>query len=1116
MRSDMAVRYLLALIVVAGLAAVLVVPFAADAAVRQVALSSGPGSHGGSVESGPQSPDLGLRSLPLVEPDGVVEKAFGGQGAWRDSEKLARQAITDVARSGRLERELGQLWPAMAEAAKGFDGYEDKELGDHPERWYPSVRGVIAKWSDDRVRAHSSALNEMASSLLIASSSHSEPTGGWEITAGTSAGAMVLFDRLRRVVPSCSAEVNYTLTLSLGQHPREAALRPAIKRMLGACPGDRDAAWLASEAAESLHWVERTPDDLLIEDEDARARMTRSSIADAFRTLPDDPLRHAAEGFFTLQRAEWALATGVQPFLARERAQDAVALFRTARSTADHPTLMAAEGRALAVLGDLKNANELLARAAQLAPDLAIAQTLRAEFLEQAGDWQQAAQHAKPVYPSGSGRSLAPTGFGREPTWDPVQLAVTEASPTWVPDPTYVMGAGGLVLDLGALPAYRTDRYVTPPMPAQVQVTTCPAVGQIRRLLVLGRYKDALRVYDETINLRASQEWRNTYSQPCERPVSLAAVAAQLANDNQRRDRLLAEGDGALDEMFDVAQNVLRYGKAFEKAVDVTDMWAQASPGNGLAHHRAAEIHYLTGNLAEADAAFSRAVELYRQAPPGEEVPAYWRGDPDGLTQLVAVQRGIITQQQGNADAARSAFGQVAAATVEYSDVYMAAREYALLQLGILELRDNRPEAAAAALGEIASPDMIAAGPVANNLALALALSDRGAEAVPIAQRAVDEDPANPIYLETLALAQQASGDKDAAQETYARATEKDPSLFTASNNEAILLARDGKLDEARARLQASLSANPGYAKAWANLAMVELARGTPDGYLRAVGAQAIATGLDPGLRGVGYGWQVELGVYDTGIDLSRPLPPEWSFAKAASPVMPGVTFVMVLLVMLRLAQTLAGESVSGWASEKLVAATHWLGGRTGGWLGGRVGGLKLPQTTPGWVTTAIAAAMAVMLSAQAPDFSLWEHLTLGVGMLGLVAGFSLTRRFVAGHTVTERTWWPLVIVAAVLSALSLPLLPIPSLEGPAPQTRAARIGGLLFLASVAVSMVVVELLSGSPVARAIAVSAVLMAATALLPFKQMDGQVIAGRWPNVTISAVLLAFSIAFAMLWL
>lgn len=1115
MRSDTAVRYILALIVVTGLATVLVVPFAADAAVRQVALSSGSWGQGGTAEPGPMSPDLGLRRLPLVEPEGAVEKAFG-QGSWRDSQKSTRRAITDVARSSGLERELAELWPAMSKAAKGVgDNYYDREFGDHPERWYPVVRKVVLAWPDSRIRAQRGALNELAASLLIASSSHG--AGDWGTGAGTSAGALVLFDRLRQVNPSCDAEVNYALTLSLGQHPREAALRPVTKRMLAACPSDGNAAWLASEIAESLHWVERAGGDLLIEDESARAEVTRAFIVGAFETAPDGPLRSAAEGFFVLQRAEKALAEETMPFTARERAKEALTLFRDARSKADHPALMAAEARALAVLGDLVNANMLLASAAQLAPETGIIQTLRAEQLERAGDWEQAVRHAKPIYPASGNLSLAPTGFGLDPTWDPVQLAVTDAAPTWVMDPTFQSGAGGLILDLSALPAYRTDRFVTAPRPAQTQVTSCPATGQIRRLLVVGRYADALRVYDDTVGVLASKQWRNTYGESCERPVALAAVAAQLASDSQRRDRLLAEGDGvSLDEMFDVAQNVLRYGKAFEKAVDVTSMWAQASPGNGLSHHRAAEIHYLTGNLAEADAAFSRAVERYGQALPGEEVPGYWRGDPDGLTQLVAVQRGIIAEQQGDAEAARSAFTGVAAAALDYSEVYSVAREYALLQLGILELRDNRPEAAAAALGEIASPDMIAAGPVANNLALALALSDRGAEAVPIAQRAVDEDPANPIYLETLALAQQASGDKDAAQETYARATEKDPSLFTASNNEAILLAGDGKLDEARARLQASLSANPGYAKAWANLAMVELARGTPDGYLRAVGAQAIATGLDLGLRGVGYGWQVELGVYDTGIDLSRPLPPEWSFAKAASPVMPGLTFVMVLLVMLRLAQTFASESVSGWVSEKLVAATHWLGGRTGGWLGGRVGGLRLPQTTPGWVTTVIAAAMAVMLSAQAPDFSLWEHLTLGMGMLGLVAGFSLTRRFVAGHTVTERTWWPLVIVAAVVSALSLPLLPIPSLEGPASRTRIARLGGLLFLASVAVSMVVVALISGSPVARAIAVSAVMMAATALLPFKQMDGQAIAGRWLNVTISVVLLAFSIAFAMLWL
>lgn len=72
-------------------------------------------------------------------------------------------------------------------------------------------------------------------------------------------------------------------------------------------------------------------------------------------------------------------------------------------------------------------------------------------------------------------------------------------------------------------------------------------------------------------------------------------------------------------------------------------------------------------------------------------------------------------------------------------------------------------------------------------------------------------------------MIQQTSGQTDAAQATYLALTQDYPELPEPHNNLAVLLAAQGKVQEARAELDLALRANPGYATAHENLGDVYL-----------------------------------------------------------------------------------------------------------------------------------------------------------------------------------------------------------------------------------------------------------------------------------------------------
>ena len=133
--------------------------------------------------------------------------------------------------------------------------------------------------------------------------------------------------------------------------------------------------------------------------------------------------------------------------------------------------------------------------------------------------------------------------------------------------------------------------------------------------------------------------------------------------------------------------------------------------------------------------------------------------------------------------------------------------------------------------------------------------------------------------------------------------------------------------DEAAvAALRRAVGAEPGYALGWFNLGVVLAGMG-PAHLLASQGALARAFTLDPDLRDREREPTIDARTYRTGLDVSRPLPPEWTFA-ASQKQAPAKTvgFVALLLAAFALSRTLAargsGRSLAGTWLSPLDRAT--------------------------------------------------------------------------------------------------------------------------------------------------------------------------------------------------
>lgn len=156
------------------------------------------------------------------------------------------------------------------------------------------------------------------------------------------------------------------------------------------------------------------------------------------------------------------------------------------------------------------------------------------------------------------------------------------------------------------------------------------------------------------------------------------------------------------------------------------------------------------------------------------------------------------------------------------------------------------------------------------------------------------------------------------AAETFDRAAlDNDPGAYPAANDLAILLGKNGDLAGAEELLEHAIRARPDYALGWFNLGVIHSQMG-PLHLLQSQGAFSRAIALDDAFRNAERRLTMDTRVYRTGLDLSKPLPGNWSFT-SNQPFSPTVSagLLAVLLAAVGLARRQSQEG-SAWSDQAL------------------------------------------------------------------------------------------------------------------------------------------------------------------------------------------------------
>jgi cellulose synthase operon protein C len=293
-------------------------------------------------------------------------------------------------------------------------------------------------------------------------------------------------------------------------------------------------------------------------------------------------------------------------------------------------------------------------------------------------------------------------------------------------------------------------------------------------------------------------------------------------------------------------------------------------------------------------------------------------------------------------------------------------------------------------------------------------------------------------------------------------------------------LARLHEDDRAVAALRQAVGGRPAYALGWFNLGVLYDRLG-PQHLLASQGAFARAFTLDPALRDRARRLAVDRSIYETSLDLSKPLPPHWSLAQVRTEAPAAAAG---LLAACTLALGLARKANSGDARGVLGKVVE----PVTGWLA------RLPLLRrlrhPGW---ALAVTTVTFLLAEARHLTgrTTEVMGYGIGVL-LVACVAVRARSVVsrrrGSTAPQATWGPGLLFGVATGAAGLPWAPLPTIS-PSPHDVRLHWTAPAALALLGLPLLLEAALLAVPLTRLLAVATVIMAASVLTPVEPLDGK---------------------------
>jgi cellulose synthase operon protein C len=1015
-------------------------------------------------------PNRLVRDLPGGLPDGISVDSPA------DLQTIAGQALGQGGGHTLLTLLAPRAEPLRETAVGGRLGF-----APYPYR-YPAMTRLLDQAPG---YARTPEARELGAALVVLASRPGEYGNAFPNAA---AAAFAVLDRAR-ADGDCDAQLNLLLLVAADDQPRDAVVREEARRAESVCPEDPTPGWLLGQYQSQRANLDPTAGlfgDPVPADAQQQALATFARLEER---LPGSAASIAGA-------ADVHLRTGIrlaesQRFTARHALRTAAAGYRKAYSMgADEAAIGLA--RALVGLGEPARAAALLrdwiaahAPSGPLLELLTIAEEAAHEFGRAEWTALELAERGPGAYPAGPPFFPIPNfeevyeTTGRDPL-GPQSLGTDTYAPLAVSLQPSPGGADASVNDVSFIPVFRADYPIVGIEPS------CPGRAWRRDAVLAGRARAALVNFPADPesafkDVRPSRQGPRSCTYGAEDLRDLARLEAGLpvTGDRERRDQLA-----------DHRQNLWRWAGNLPHAEQVIQVWAkEAGPTAPLPMLRLGEVQYLQGRYDDAAAAFDVAARRTRDADYnndlGVDQALLGRGASllragraaEGLTLLRTVA-GFAEYAVAFHRRSQYPWLRVDFATVAYharAQLADAERESGNLHAAIEDYNAARELLPALPGTEVTGvrPERIDANQALADLALG-----RVTAAAQEINRALRADPMNPAFLMTAGFVADRAGEVETAARYDAATLTSDPGAFPAANDLGVELARLHRNDEAVTALRRAVGARPDYALGWFNLGVVYSRMG-PARVLESQGALARAFELDPALRDRRRVLTIDAQTYRTGLDLSKPLPPGWSFAQLQQrTLIPSAGLLAVLVLGLGLARVAGSGTRTELAQDWLEAAAQRLE--------------RLPLVNrlrnPWWAlaVTVLVFALPVVLHARSRVVDLGA-LALGVLLLALVA--MRARTLVAhrtGLTVYNESWGPGVAFGMV-TAVVAPWAPLPVARttDDAPRVHAAApvalalVGVVLFVESVAFQV---------PLTRSLAQAALIMVASTLVPVGPLDG----------------------------
>jgi tetratricopeptide (TPR) repeat protein len=1002
-----------------------------------------------------------VRELPVLA---TVNGVPGGP-ATPDRTAVGRDAIDLLGPAHG--RQLAALLRSPAESV----GAVGDLVGGYPYR-YRSLERILGPLPQRLSSAQVARATALAAQLLV----------GPGHRPNDAPIAFALLDRAR-AGGACAPQLDLLLVVAAQDPPVESQARREAQRAQRACPRDPTPSWLLGQL------------QLQLDDPGARA---------TFRRLEREFPRSAAgwSGDADVKLVQAAFEPSGRVFVARRLELEALLRLRRAARLDGDPGLHAGIAIAQFGLGLPRDAATSQRRAIDERPRSAAVAAALVEYLEQAHDFGAAAVAADRLRAMAGGFApgsalypLVPTRTLDEPLGTlaagaprgPLSLGAGRLAPLTVQ--LYATGhvaPTASVADLSFIPEFRPWPSVTG------SERWCPQWAAQRDLLLTGRRERARTAPTPS----SAGPWE------CNDASLLAGIGDLEAGDRgalrRRRDEL---GDALrLGEVEDARQDLWRWARKLPQAEHAARDWARQLPGDPKPWLRLGEIEYLrrhydgavvdfgtairrardrtgTWSVAEADGLLHRGAALVAAGRRAEGIATFGQADEVGSRALAlgtdpSLKGGDFGELQAESIVyharASAADAQLDGGNVnEAAESYAAAREYAH------KLAGDTPEDSDIPFGRLDNNEAIA------DLRLGHIVAAREH-----ARAAVAIDPLDPAFLMTAAYVEARGGRLREAARLNRAALGADPTAYPAANDLGVLLARLGDKKGAVRALRRAVGGNRDYALAWFNLSVV-YGRMGPTHILASQGALARAIKLDEEFRGRKPQPTLDASTYRTGLDLSRPLPPEWTFAGSQGgrpAAVAGGAAILLLTITL-------GRSLAARRSGRAMA-NEWLEP-----LGRAVSRVPLlgRMSTPALGALAAFAILAWQLTGESGGGAT-AALTLIAGLALLVAVVLLSRVLVARRARTklrQATWPPALVFAVGAAAAGFAWVPLPFVSAPGEDMRLRRAApaaaGLLGIALVGLAAWL-----DIPITRALATAALVMAASLLTPIAPLDGSMIA------------------------